>query len=62
MKMDDLHQSDFREMRLKSQGGFKIVLYAVTGTDLDAYSRKFIVFGQGLAVPILWQIINLLIH
>lgn len=53
--MDDLHQSDFREMRLKSQGDFKIVFNAVTGTDLDAYLRKFIVFGQGLAVPILWQ-------
>ena len=62
MKMDDLHRSDFREMRLKSQGGFKIVLYAEMGTDLDAHSRKFIVFGQGLAVPILWQTINLLIH
>ena len=61
-EMDDLHQSDFREMRLKSQGDFKIVFNAVTGTDLDAYLRKFIVFGQGLAVPILWQPINLFIH
>ena len=61
MKMDDLHQSDFREMRLKSQGDFKIVFYAVMDTDLDAYLRKFIVFGQELAVPILWQTINLFI-
>ena len=31
-------------MRLKLKGDFYIAYYAVMGTDLDAYLRKFIVF------------------
>ena len=42
--MDDLHPSDFREMRLKSKGDFDIKYYAVMGTSLAAYLRKFTVF------------------
>ena len=38
----DLHP--LREMRLKLKGDFYIAYYAVMGTDLDAYLRKFIVF------------------
>ena len=48
MKMDDLHQSDFREMRLESKGNFDIAHYAVIGTDLDAYLRQFIAFYLGV--------------
>ena len=44
MTMDDLHLSDFREMRLKSKGDFDIAHFAVMGIGLDAYLRKFIVF------------------
>ena len=59
MKMDNLHLSDFREMRLTSKGKFDIAYYAVIGTHLDASLRKFIVFlAGGLAVPILWHTIN----
>ena len=44
MKMDDLHPSDFREMRLTSQGNFDIAYSTAMGTSLDTYLRKFIVF------------------
>ena len=44
MKMDDLHQSDFGEMRLESKGDFDIAYSAVMGISLDAYWRKSIVF------------------
>ena len=44
MKMDDLHQSDFRETRLKSKGDFDITYSAVMGIGFDGYLRKFIVF------------------
>ena len=43
MKMDDLHPSDFREMRSKSKGDFDIAYSAVMGTGLDGYLRKFII-------------------
>ena len=47
--MDNLHLSDFKEIRLKSKGDFDIAYYAVKATNL--------------AVPILWQtIINQIIH
>ena len=48
MKMDDLHLSDFREMRLKSKGDFDIAYSAVMEIDLDAYLRKLIVFKPGV--------------
>ena len=48
MKMDDLHLSDFREMRLKSKGDFDIAYSAVMGIGLDAYLRKLIVFKPGV--------------
>ena len=44
MKMDDLHLSDFREMRLKSKGIFDIEYSAVMSIGFDACLRKFIVF------------------
>ena len=44
IKMDDLHLSDFREMRLKSKGDFVIAYSAVMGIGFNAYLRKFIVF------------------
>ena len=47
--MDNLHLSNFKEIRLKSKGDFDIAYYAVIDTNL--------------AVPILWQtIINQIIH
>ena len=47
--MDNLHLSDFKEIRLKSKGDFDIAYYAVMATNL--------------AVPILWQTtINQIIH
>ena len=49
MKMDDLHLSDFREMRLKSKGDFDIAYSAVMGIGLDAYLQKLIVFK-----PLVW--------
>ena len=56
MKMDDLHLSDFREMRLKSKGDFDIAYSAVMGIDFDAYLGKIYSFlARGLAVPILRQ-------
>ena len=48
MKMDDLHLSDFREMRLKSKGDFDITYLAVMGIGLDAYLQKLIVFKPGV--------------
>ena len=48
MKMDDLHLSDFREMRLKSKGDFDIAYSAVMGIGLDAYLWKLIVFKPGV--------------
>ena len=48
MKMDDLHLSDFREMRLKSKGDFDITYSAVMGVGLDAYLQKLIVFKPGV--------------
>ena len=48
MKMDDLHLSDFREMRLKSKGDFDIAYSAVMGVSLDAYLQKLIVFKPGV--------------
>ena len=48
MKMDDFHQSDFREMRLKSKVDFDIAFSAVMGVGLDAYLRKLIVFKPGV--------------
>ena len=54
MKMDDLHLSDFREMRLKSKGDFGIAYSAVM--DFDAYLGEIYSFlARGLAVPILRQ-------
>ena len=47
--MDNLHLSDSKEIRLKSEGNFDVTYYAVIGTNL--------------AVPILWQtIINQIKH
>ena len=48
MKMDALHLSDFREMRLKSKGDFHIAYSAVMGAGLDAYLQKLIVFKPGV--------------
>ena len=48
MKMDDLHLSEFREMRLKSKGDFDIAYSAVMGIGLDAYLQKLIVFKPGV--------------
>ena len=47
-EMDELHLSDFREMRHISKGDFDIVYSAVMGISLDAYLRKFIVFKSGV--------------
>ena len=56
MKMDDLHLSDFREMRLKSKEDFDIAYSAVMGIGFDAYSREIYSFpARGLAVLILRQ-------
>ena len=56
MKMDDLHLSDFREMRFKSKGDFYIAYSAVMGIGFDAYLREIYSFiARGLAVPILGQ-------
>ena len=48
MKMDDLHLSDFREMRLYSKGDFDITYSAVMGIGLDAYLQKLRVFKPGV--------------
>ena len=34
--MDDLHQTDFREMRLQLKGDFDIAYYAIVSTGLAA--------------------------
>ena len=48
MKIDDLHLSDFREMRFESKGEFDIAYSVVMGIGLDAYLRKLIVFKPGV--------------
>ena len=48
MKMDDLHLSDFREMRIMSKGDFDIAYSAVMGIGLDAYLQKLRVFKPGV--------------
>ena len=48
MKMDGLHLSDFREMRVMSKRDFDIACSAVMGVGLDAYLRKLIVFKPGV--------------
>ena len=48
MKMDGLHLSDFREMRVMSKGDFDIPYSAVMGVGLDVYLRKLIVFKPGV--------------
>ena len=48
MKMDDLHLSDFREMRLMSKGDFDIAYSAVMGIGLDACLQKLKVFKPGV--------------
>ena len=48
--MDDLHLSDFREMRLKSKGDFDIAYSEVMGIE-EIYSFQ----ARSLAVPILKQ-------
>ena len=50
VKMDELHQSDFREIRLESKGDFEIAYYAVMGTRLTTYLRKFIIFQSGVYI------------
>ena len=42
--MDDLHLTDFREMRLQLKGDFDIAYYAIVSTGLAAYMKKFLVF------------------
>ena len=50
MKMNDLHLSDFREMRMKSKGDFYIAYSAVMGIGVDAYLREIYSFlARGLA-------------
>ena len=56
MKMNDLHLSDFREMRSKSKGDFYIAYSAVMGIGVNAYLREIYSFlARGLAAPILRQ-------
>ena len=53
MTMDDLHLSDFREMRLKSKGDLHI---AHNGHWLGCLFEEIYSFlARGLAVPILRQ-------
>ena len=47
MKMDDLHLSDFREMRHKSKEDFDIAYSVVMGIGFNAYLTKFIFSSQG---------------
>ena len=47
MKMNDLHLSDLREMRLKSKGDLDIAYSAVMDVSLNAYLQKLIVLSQG---------------
>ena len=51
--MDDLHQSDFREMRLKSKGTFTLHILQLWALALAREIYSFL--ARGLAVPILWQ-------
>ena len=56
MKMDDLHLSDFREMRLKSKVEIDIAYSAVLGNDFDAYlGETYSFLARGLAASILRQ-------
>ena len=56
VKMDDLHLSYFREMRLKSKGDFDIAYSAVMDNNFDAYLGEIYSFlARGLTVPILRQ-------
>ena len=48
--LDDIHLSDFREMRLKSKGDFDIAYSEVMGIE-EIYSFQ----ARALAVPILKQ-------
>ena len=48
MKMDDLHLSDFREMRLKSKVEIDIAYSAVLGNDFMPIWGKLIVFLPGV--------------
>ena len=48
MKMDDLHPSDFGEVRPESKGDFNIAYSAVMGISLDAYLRNLIAFKPGV--------------
>ena len=58
MKIDDLHQADFIEMqRLSSKGNFHIEYYAIMGTGLAAYLKKFIVFWQTNQTLVNWEIL-----
>ena len=54
--LDDLHLSDFREMRLKSKGDFDIAFSEVMGIK-EIYSFQ----ARGLAVPILKQTNHIII-
>ena len=56
MKMDDLHLSDFREMRLKSKVEIDIAYSAVMGNDFDTYlGETYSFLARGLAASILRQ-------
>ena len=54
--LDDLHLSDFREMRLKSKRDFDIAFSEVMGIK-EIYSFQ----ARGLAVPILKQTNHIII-
>ena len=47
IKMDDLHLSDFVEIRLKSKGDFDIAYSAVMGIGFNAHLKKVIFSSQG---------------
>ena len=52
-KMDELHQLNFVELRLKSKRDFDTAYDEATLTSLAAYAKEFIVFSaRGLAMPI----------
>ena len=55
MTMDDLHLSDFGEMRLESKEDFDIAYSAVMGIGLQYLFEIYSFLARGLAVPILWQ-------
>ena len=48
IKMDDLHQSDFREMRLKSKGTFTLHILQLWALALMPIWGKSIVFKPGV--------------